>query len=341
MRPFSTFLIMSIFWLLPSFGDSLSTRSNTNNPSDPCLVFANQCDAIMNTNIATSTFGASCPRYNPDLLGGRVCLGCFRDDFEIENWDRMSFAEKAYALEDASDRAQAMKVLEDDDEAGELLQASLSLDNLKQQALLWRSLTENESTLEAFHHDTDDLSKNVDIMGLNQDDNNKSPDIEGNNSHSTFAIPSVVALSTNMPTNSKASTSVTKAETVEKVKTDSSGRTKGRQKDESLRQEKEFEHQLEPEKGQSPPPPTPCTRICRYNADCYDGKVCIGCFRDTHDIAQWSSMSPIEKMFSLEDAADRCKDLSERGKDTETCYEGGITEAALRDQATHWGNWKG
>jgi len=47
-----------------------------------------------------------------------------------------------------------------------------------------------------------------------------------------------------------------------------------------------------------PPPPTPCTRICRYNQNCYDGTVCIGCFRDTtHDIAHyWSSMSGSETM---------------------------------------------
>ncbi|OEU21519.1 hypothetical protein FRACYDRAFT_235146 [Fragilariopsis cylindrus CCMP1102] len=56
---------------------------------------------------------------------------------------------------------------------------------------------------------------------------------------------------------------------------------------------------------QPPTPATPCTRICRYNINCYDGNVCIGCFRDTHDISHWSCFSSKEKQFSLEDAADR------------------------------------
>lgn len=36
---------------------------------------------------------------------------------------------------------------------------------------------------------------------------------------------------------------------------------------------------------------TPCVRICRYKRDFYDGLVCIGCFRETHEIAHWSTFS--------------------------------------------------
>lgn len=312
-------------------------RSKHDNPSDPCLVFAKQCDAFTNTNVDTSTLDTSCPRYHPAVLDGRVCLRCFRDDYEIEHWDSLSFAEKAYALEDASDRAQAMEAEASDDNKPNFL-----VGDLKRQALLWRSLGENEPALEASHPGTDGLSNNVDNTDLDQDANGKFPDIQGDNCQSTFVIPSVVTISTNMPTKSKTSTSiVAKAETVEELKTNGDERTKESQKNELQGRQRDAEHHRDKDREQSPPPPTPCTRICRYNADCYDGKVCIGCFRDTHDIAQWSSMSAAEKMFSLEDAADRCKNLSERGKGTDTCYEGGITEAALRDQATRWGAWKG
>mmetsp|Transcript_3611 Transcript_3611/g.7984 ORF Transcript_3611/g.7984 Transcript_3611/m.7984 type:complete len:161 (+) Transcript_3611:2497-2979(+) len=123
------------------------------------------------------------------------------------------------------------------------------------------------------------------------------------------------------------------------------------------------------------PPPTPCTRICRYNQKCFDGKVCIGCFRETHEIARWSSMSPNEKRCSLEDAADRFCDLavaassstssSANDSDYDSDYDhdtandnddataggtttadsssllqhfgGGISEAELRRQALLWG----
>jgi predicted Fe-S protein YdhL (DUF1289 family) len=107
-------------------------------------------------------------------------------------------------------------------------------------------------------------------------------------------------------------------------------------------------------------PPTPCTRICRYNINCYDGNVCIGCFRDTHDISHWSRLSSKEKQFSLEDAADRCHDQQQQDQDQQTessssesllssssseseselhYYEGSISENELRKQAKMWGQY--
>jgi len=326
---FSTFAIVVIIFLLPSFGYSLSLRSNSDVPPDPCLDFAKQCDKAANIDVATPTSEAGCPRYHPSILDGRVCLGCFRDDYEIEHWGRMSFAERVYALEDASDRAQGMEVVEESETRDKLLEASISVEDLKRQAMLWRAFAEK-----------DGLSNFSDDRNLNHSMNNDFFDAQGRNSDSTVPIPSVVAISTNMPTNSK-STNVPKAKIVEKLKTNSGRSTKETQNKGLPTHQKDVEQTRLKGQQQSRPPPTPCTRICRYNADCYDGKVCIGCFRDTHDIGQWSSMSPIEKMFSLEDAADRCKDLSDRGKDTDSCFEGGITEEALRDQATLWGAWKG
>ena len=36
---------------------------------------------------------------------------------------------------------------------------------------------------------------------------------------------------------------------------------------------------------------TPCVRICRYKRDFYGGIVCIGCFREAHEIAHWNTFS--------------------------------------------------
>lgn len=75
-------------------------------------------------------------------------------------------------------------------------------------------------------------------------------------------------------------------------------------------------------------PPSPCNRICRYNAKVYDGQVCIGCFRETYEIANWSSMSPIEKSYALMDAADRSDGSAE--------MDGALRSDELTRQAEAW-----
>mmetsp|Transcript_3988 Transcript_3988/g.6678 ORF Transcript_3988/g.6678 Transcript_3988/m.6678 type:complete len:114 (+) Transcript_3988:57-398(+) len=79
-------------------------------------------------------------------------------------------------------------------------------------------------------------------------------------------------------------------------------------------------------------PSTPCTRICRYNADFYDGQVCIGCYRDTFEISQWSSMSNVERSYALLDAADRIGDDGSLSS-----YEGAVSKEELLKQAKCWG----
>uniref|UniRef100_A0A6S8SVQ4 Fe2OG dioxygenase domain-containing protein n=1 Tax=Chaetoceros debilis TaxID=122233 RepID=A0A6S8SVQ4_9STRA len=73
---------------------------------------------------------------------------------------------------------------------------------------------------------------------------------------------------------------------------------------------------------------TPCNRICRYNSNYYDGKVCIGCHRDEHDIAAWVSLSPKEKNYALMDAADRS--VNGNGLD------GALSAFELKRQAAQW-----
>ncbi|KAJ1482469.1 hypothetical protein T484DRAFT_1952165 [Baffinella frigidus] len=49
----------------------------------------------------------------------------------------------------------------------------------------------------------------------------------------------------------------------------------------------------------------PCVRICRYKAAVADGQVCIGCFRDQYEIANWSKLSEQDRKLALQDVADR------------------------------------
>jgi predicted Fe-S protein YdhL (DUF1289 family) len=42
-------------------------------------------------------------------MDGKVCIGCFREQFEITNWLRMSDKEKALALKDVNERREEFK----------------------------------------------------------------------------------------------------------------------------------------------------------------------------------------------------------------------------------------
>jgi predicted Fe-S protein YdhL (DUF1289 family) len=39
-------------------------------------------------------------KYDPNFLNGQVCIGCFREQYEIINWHKMSTKEKKVAQED-------------------------------------------------------------------------------------------------------------------------------------------------------------------------------------------------------------------------------------------------
>jgi predicted Fe-S protein YdhL (DUF1289 family)/catechol 2,3-dioxygenase-like lactoylglutathione lyase family enzyme len=77
-------------------------------------------------------------------------------------------------------------------------------------------------------------------------------------------------------------------------------------------------------------PVTPCIRLCRYNADFFDGQVCIGCFREGYEIGTWNSMTPTERSFALLDAADRYSDI----------FEGSVSKEELLRQAQAWNDKK-
>lgn len=75
--------------------------------------------------------------------------------------------------------------------------------------------------------------------------------------------------------------------------------------------------------------PTPCVRICRYNAGFFNGQVCIGCFRETHEISHWCTMNAKEKAYALEDALDRLTSCS-------LALDGSISRNELVQQAQAW-----
>lgn len=83
----------------------------------------------------------------------------------------------------------------------------------------------------------------------------------------------------------------------------------------------------EPAQKDTPPPLTPCTRICRYNANVFDGQVCIGCYREPYEIGTWASMSAEEKYLTLLDALDRQEAVP---------MDGAITRDELERQAAYW-----
>lgn len=83
--------------------------------------------------------------------------------------------------------------------------------------------------------------------------------------------------------------------------------------------------------GNAEVPVTPCTRICRYNSNVFDGQVCIGCFRDTFEIGSWQSMTPEEKYYALLDAVDRLEETTAIDQSS----TGTSTNELLR-QAEYW-----
>ena len=95
-------------------------------------------------------------------------------------------------------------------------------------------------------------------------------------------------------------------------------------------------------------PSSPCNRICRYNANFFDGKICIGCYREEYEISTWAVMSAQEKSWALLDAADRVpegcyasQNVAEREEGDESAnsscnFSGAISKDELLRQAKYW-----
>ena len=43
-------------------------------------------------------------KYKKDFMAGKVCIGCFREQYEITNWVKMNNSEKLLVIEDTKER---------------------------------------------------------------------------------------------------------------------------------------------------------------------------------------------------------------------------------------------
>ena len=50
---------------------------------------------------------------------------------------------------------------------------------------------------------------------------------------------------------------------------------------------------------------SPCVKICKYDDNFMNGMVCIGCFREQHEITNWLRMSEKEKKLAYIDIKNR------------------------------------
>jgi predicted Fe-S protein YdhL (DUF1289 family) len=84
-------------------------------------------------------------RYNPAFYGGRVCIGCFRETYEIGNWQSMTAREKSLTLMDAIDRRTNNENDEgdrddDDDDLDDAFGGAITVDELKRQYSYWSDM---------------------------------------------------------------------------------------------------------------------------------------------------------------------------------------------------------
>ena len=206
-------------------------------------------------------------QYSQSFWDGNVCIGCFRDTYEIQNWPFMTADEKSIALEDATERQNY------DGNEDEVPSSSASF-----------------------------LSSDEIILTMDQ------------YQESSTIVKSSQLYNTHNDYDEKQDSSDTLKQKEKYIKLDDDNQINLIMRNDGII------------------PPTPCTRICRYNSDFYDGLVCIGCFRDSYDIRHWSHLSEIEKSYALDDAVDRCKQSSLLS------FKGGISEKELIRQANQWRN---
>jgi predicted Fe-S protein YdhL (DUF1289 family) len=81
---------------------------------------------------------------------------------------------------------------------------------------------------------------------------------------------------------------------------------------------------------------SPCVRICRYNADLYDGVVCIGCFREAFEIASWNSFSASERLYALQDAIDRQQSAAHYAETISDRFTGAIAPEMLLEMINEY-----
>ena len=82
-------------------------------------------------------------RYNSSFYNGQVCIGCFREAYEIEMWQSMTPMEKSITLLDAIDRHSdndQSTVLSGGDVGRQQFQGAITIEELTQQYEYWVDL---------------------------------------------------------------------------------------------------------------------------------------------------------------------------------------------------------
>jgi predicted Fe-S protein YdhL (DUF1289 family) len=88
-------------------------------------------------------------RYNSSVYDGQVCIGCYRETYEIGHWHAMSSGERATTLSDAIDRRRShhredecddANVCDDDAADDDVYDGAITLDELERQLSYWSDM---------------------------------------------------------------------------------------------------------------------------------------------------------------------------------------------------------
>jgi len=77
-------------------------------------------------------------RYNSSFYDGQVCIGCFREAYEIEMWQSMTPMQKSMTLMDAIDRCS--EDYHDDDARIESYDGAITMEELTRQCAHWSDM---------------------------------------------------------------------------------------------------------------------------------------------------------------------------------------------------------
>lgn len=115
--------------------DKSASIANARDDLDaPISTGSSQSSALPNEEDVSSTPCIRICRYNSSFHDGQVCIGCYREAFEISKWGSMSAIEKSMTLLDAIDRC----------DGGEgTFEGAISKDELIRQCNYWERMTKS------------------------------------------------------------------------------------------------------------------------------------------------------------------------------------------------------
>ena len=117
-------------------GDSQSKNSHENSPSPKAS--AKNSNA---SGVPVSPCIWIC-RYNSAFYEGQVCIGCFREAYEIGTWQSMTPLQKSMTLLDSIDRCSGDT--KGDCGMGEIFDGTITMEELKQQFMRWSDLADGK-----------------------------------------------------------------------------------------------------------------------------------------------------------------------------------------------------